>query len=642
MLYYSEIDTGTTMKIRSFFLGLAGFSCLYATIMGFSKKEAFTVKKYTIEQFLNTKKYLGGAFSFNEEKILFSSDESGIFNVYSISLDGGNQTKLTHSINHSFILLSGFPNDDRFLYSSDGLGNELDHIFLQEVDGSVRDLTPWEHAKAQFCGWSKDQKSFFFISNNRDPKFMDLYEMDIDTFQPKMLYQNQDGLNFRAISADKRYLALVKILSANHSEFYLYELSQNVLENIAPDQTDVLNKPMDFSPDSRYLYYLSDQDSEFTYLKRLNIESKDIEVVESYPWDIFFCNFSYSGKYRITGVNEDGKTVVHIHDQETNKKVLLPKLPEGEITQVSISKTEKSMLFYVNGDRSPSDLYYYNFKTSSFYKLTHSLSPEINPENLVEAEIVRYPSYDGMLIPALYYKPKEVSKDKNLPALIWVHGGPGGQSRVGYSYLIQYLVNHGYAVLSVNNRGSSGYGKSFFKAADHKHGEADLDDCIWAKHFLAETGDIDENKIGIMGGSYGGYITLAALAFRPNEMALGVDIFGVSNWVRTLKSIPSWWETQREALYKKIGNPDTETAYLESISPLFHADRIKKPLLVIQGANDPRVLKVESDQIIEAVNKNGIPNQYLIFEDEGHGFMKKENQMKAAIVILEFLDEHLK
>ena len=630
------------MKIKSFLAGLVGCFCVCLSAMGFSKTEPLPVKKYAIEQFLNTKKYSGGAFSFDEEKILFSSDESGIFNVYSIPVCGGNQAQLTNSTNHSFILLSGFPSDDRFLYASDGLGDELDHIFLRDLDGSIRDLTPWAKAKSWFYGWSKDQRSFFFLSNSRDPKFMDLYEMDIETFQPKILYQNQEGLDFCAISADKRYLALTKTISANSSEVYLYDLSANALQNIAPHQGDIQYYPVGFSVDCRYLYYLTDQDSEFTYLKRLHIDSGATEIVEKHPWDIFFCSFSDTGKYRVTGINEDGKTVIQIHDQQTNERIALPKLPEGEITQVSISKTEKSMLFYVNGNRSPSNLYYYNFETSCFHKLTNSLSSEINPADLVDAEIIRYPSYDGTLIPALYYKPKDRQKDKKMPALLWVHGGPGGQSRIGYNYLIQYLVNHGYPVLSVNNRGSSGYGKFFFKSADHKHGEADLDDCIWAKHFLVGTGAIDKDKIGIIGGSYGGYMVLAALAFRPNEMAVGVDIFGVSNWIQTLKSIPSWWETYREALYKKIGNPETEAVYLESISPLFHADNIRVPLLVIQGVNDPRVLKVESDQIIEAVNRTGVPNQYLIFEDEGHGFMKKQNQMKAAKVILEFLDEHLK
>lgn len=214
------------------------------------------------------------------------------------------------------------------------------------------------------------------------------------------------------------------------------------------------------------------------------------------------------------------------------------------------------------------------------------------------------------------------------------------QCSKGYNYLIQYLVNHGYSILAVNNRGSSGYGKTFYRAADGKHGEVDLDDCLWGKKFLVTTGLFDKDKIGIIGGSYGGYITLAALAFRPNEMNLGVDIFGVSNWVNTLKNIPAWWHSGRDALYKKLGNPYTDAAYLESISPLFHAKNIVKPLLVFQGANDPRVLKAESDQIIEAVKKNGIPCQYKVFEDEGHGFAKKDNRATVGKLTLEFLDTH--
>jgi dipeptidyl aminopeptidase/acylaminoacyl peptidase len=423
---------------------------------------------------------------------------------------------------------------------------------------------------------------------------------------------------------------------------YLYDLTTRSLKHLTPHTGDVLYDAIYFSKNSQYLYYLTDESSEFTYLKRLHIASGLSETVEQHSWDISSCRFSYNEKYRITGINEDGRQRIQIFNQQTNQAVTLPNLPEGEMTQAKISRSEKLMLFYINGDRSPNNLYCYNLETMQLHKLTNSLSPEINSEDLVDAEIIRYPSYDGTLIPALYYKPKNMQKESKIPALLWIHGGPGGQSTIGYNYLIQFLVNHGYPILCVNNRGSSGYGKSFFKSADHKHGEADLDDCIWAKHYLAASGQVDPNKIGIMGGSYGGYMTLAALAFRSNEMALGVDIFGVSNWVRTLKSIPPWWEAGREALYKKIGNPNTETAYLESISPLFHATNIKKPLLVIQGANDPRVLKIESDQMIEAVNKNGIPNQYVIFDDEGHGFLKKQNQMTAATIILQFLEQHLK
>src|SRR5690606_36273161 len=224
-------------------------------------------------------------------------------------------------------------------------------------------------------------------------------------------------------------------------------------------------------------------------------------------------------------------------------------------------------------------------------KITETLNPEINEEHLVQGKVIRYKSFDGLEIPSIYYEPKTATAGNKVPALVWVHGGPGGQSRVGYFSLIQYLVNHGYAVLAVNNRGSDGYGKTFFTMDDQKHGDVDLKDCIEAKKFLISTGVIDENKIGIIGGSYGGYMTMAALSFAPEEFAVGVNIFGVTNWLRTLKSIPPYWESFKKALYKEMGDPYTaDSVRLYNISPVFHASNVTKPLMVLQGANDVRVL----------------------------------------------------
>jgi dipeptidyl aminopeptidase/acylaminoacyl peptidase len=299
------------------------------------------------------------------------------------------------------------------------------------------------------------------------------------------------------------------------------------------------------------------------------------------------------------------------------------------------------MTFHVNGARAPDNLYLYDFALGQARKLTDSMNPEIRQEDLVEAKLVRYKSFDGLAIPAVYYEPLQAGQ-KQAPGLVWVHGGPGGQSRVGYSPLIQYLANHGYAVIAVNNRGSSGYGKTFFKMDDRKHGEVDLDDCVEAKKFLAGTGRVDPNKIGIIGGSYGGYMALAALAFRPDAFTVGVDIFGISNWVRTLKSTPPWWGSFRAALFAEMGDPAKDEDYLKRISPLFHADKIRRPLLVLQGANDPRVLKVESDEIVAAVRKNNVPVEYIVFDDEGHGFVKKQNEIKGNGAILEFLNRYLK
>jgi dipeptidyl aminopeptidase/acylaminoacyl peptidase len=423
---------------------------------------------------------------------------------------------------------------------------------------------------------------------------------------------------------------------------YLYDRMTQDLKHLSPHEGDVNFAPEAFDPNSRSLYYTTNEGSEFTYLMQYDIETEMKEKVESYDWDISYTYFSYNGKYRVVAINKDSRTEMMIYETETGNLVDLPKLPDAEITSVKISKSESLMTFYLNGSRSPNNLYVYNFETKDYVKLTDTMNPEIEQGDLVDAQIVRYNSFDGMEIPAMLYTPHNIKPGEKAPAMVWVHGGPGGQSGVRYDPIIQYFVNHGYVVIAPNNRGSDGYGKTFFKMDDLRHGEDDLDDCVWAKKYLVSTGYVDENKVAIGGGSYGGYMTLAGLAFRPDEFDAGVDLFGISNWVRTLKSIPPWWESFREALYAEMGNPETDSAYLYSISPLFHADKITKPLIVLQGANDPRVIKPESDDIVNAVKANGVPVEYIVFEDEGHGFLKKENEIKGYKAILNFLDKYLR
>jgi dipeptidyl aminopeptidase/acylaminoacyl peptidase len=226
--------------------------------------------------------------------------------------------------------------------------------------------------------------------------------------------------------------------------------------------------------------------------------------------------------------------------------------------------------------------------------------------------------------------------------VISVHGGPGGESTVGYKPLVQYLVNNGYVVYEINNRGSSGSGRTFNHLDDHKHGDADLDDVVAAKGMLASVAGADPARIAIEGQSYGGFMVLAGLAFRPDAFAAGIDLYGVSNWVRLLPNTPPWWDDLRRLLASEMGDYRTEDAYLRSISPVFHADRIKKPLLVLQGANDPRVVPVESADIVEKARANGAPVQYVVFPDEGHGFRKKANQIVADETIKRFLDTYVK
>ena len=619
------------------------FTLIIATTAVAQPKKQPPVKEYTIEQFMNTVRIGGSSFSSDEKSILFHSNKSSIFNVYSVPVTGGAPAQLTNSTKESTFAVSYFPNDARILYTYDRGGNENSHLYVRELNGTERDLTPGEKVKASFVGWSHDRKSFFFSTNERDPRFFDIYEMPIDTFKPSLIYKDETGFDIGDISNDKKYIAFAKSGgSPADSDIFIYNAATKEMKNITAHTGDVANSPEVFDVDSKNLYYLTDTGSEFKYVARYDLATGKTEVVEKAPWDISYSYFSNNGKYRVTAINEDARTRIKIYETATEKLVTLPQLPNADITGVNISRSEKLMAFYLNGDRSPSNLYVYDFGSKKVTKLTDSLNPEINPADLADSQVIRYKSFDGVEIPSILYKPKHASAQNKVPALLLVHGGPGGQTRAGYSALAQYLVNHGYVILGVNNRGSSGYGKSFFASDDGKHGREPLWDCVEAKKYLASLGYVDEKKIGIAGGSYGGYMVLAALAFKPEEFAVGVDLFGVSNWVRTLQSIPPYWESFRKSLYKEIGDPGTDLENLRAVSPLFHADKIVKPLIVLQGANDPRVIKPESDEIVDNIKKRNGVVEYVLFDNEGHGFTKKANEIRAYKAILDFLDRYLK
>jgi len=596
----------------------------------------------SIEQFLTTTAIGGSSFSPDEKSILFSSNKSGIYNVYSVPVTGGEPTQLTRSTTESTFSVGYFPNDSRILYTHDQGGNENSHIYVLGADGKEKDLTPGDKVKAQFLGWTHDGKSFYIFTNERDQRFFDIYKLDAASFERTLLYQDTVGYQFGDISDDGKFIAFAKPNTTSDSDVYLYNVATKEMKNITPHQGDVASSPAAFDPAARYLYYQTDEGSEFSYVARYDLTTGKKEPVEKVNWDVAFTYFSHNGKYRVSGVNEDARTKVRIYDTATGKPIALPAFPEGDITSVNISRSEKLMTFYFNGSRSPSNLYVYDFATKQVRKLTESLNPEIDSADLVESKVIRYESFDGMAIPSILYKPQQASATKKAPALLWIHGGPGGQTRTGYSGVIQYLVNHGYVILGVNNRGSSGYGKTFFTADDQKHGREPLWDCVEAKKYLASLGYVDTSKIGIIGGSYGGYMVLAALAFKPDEFVVGVDLFGVSNWVRTLESIPPYWESFRKALYKELGDPKTDLENLKAISPLFHPDKIVKPLMVLQGKNDPRVIKPESDEIVEAVKKKGGVVEYIVFDNEGHGFTKKANEIRGYKAILDFLDKYLR
>lgn len=626
-------------------LGTIGPSGIHAQLAR-PARPARAVPRYTIEQFMNTTAMFGASFAPDERSILVTDDQTGVFNAYEIPVAGGEARPVTHSSTDGIFTVGYLPHERRLLYLEGSGGNENDHLYLLDSTGTARDLTPGDSLKAVFVGWAGDDSSFYYATNRRDRRYFDVFEMGYATLEPRLVFQDTVGYQVGAISPDRRWMALIRPITTQNSDMYLRDMQSGELKLLSPHTGSVQYAPQTFSPDGKYLYYTTDEGSEFSWLARYELATGQRVTVERPNWDVEFAAFSKHGKYLVVGINADAQSEIHVYETAVHqqvKRVKLPSVPMGELRGVQIAPSERLMAFYVNGSRAPSNLYLLDLGTGSLRRLTQNLSAAIDPANLVEAQVVRFPSYDRRAIPSILYRPLGLGAGDRVPAVLWIHGGPGGQTRVGYSAFLQYLANHGYVVLGVNNRGSGGYGKSFDKLDDRKHGEADLDDLVWAKRYLATLGYVDTSRVAVAGGSYGGYLTLAAVTFRPEVFAAGVDFFGISNWVRTIRSIPAWWESFRTALYAEMGDPNSaDSVRMYRISPLFHADAIRKPILVLQGANDPRVLKVESDQIVDAVRKRGGVAEYVVFPDEGHGFIKKENNIKAYRTALEFLDHHVK
>lgn len=602
-----------------------------------------SVKQYSIAQLYKTKSIGGGLFNKDESKILVQNNESGIFNLYEINLADTGMKQLTSSTKESFFAVDYVAGTDKTIYSADQGGNENDHLYLRQPDGTVKDLTPGEKEKAMFYGWNKAKNNLYYASNKRDARFFDLYKMDTAKWAASLMYKNDSNLNVGSIAYNEQYLLLTKSVTTDKNEMYLYDVAKKELKKISNDTEEATYNPQGFELNDSSFYYLTNEGKEFTYVVKYNIATGAKEKVYETNWDVSYMYFSENGKYRIIGINEDGRNKVLLYNHKSGEQLKFPEVKDGDVQGVNISPSEKNMILFIASDKSPVNLWSYNFETQTLKQLTKTLSSEVDPGDLVSASVVRFKSFDGTEVPAILYKPLTASKDSLVPALVWVHGGPGGQSRAGYSQSVQYLVNHGYAILMVNNRGSSGYGKTFYKMDNKNHGDKDLMDCVYGKRWLAQQNYVDSTKIGIYGGSYGGFMSLAGIIFHPQEFKVGVDLFGVANWPRTLKSIPPYWESFRKALYDEMGDPfGADSARLKNISPLYNTDKIKTPLLVLQGTNDPRVLPVESDEIVAGAKKNGVPVEYVKFPDEGHGFVKKENQMKAAEETLKFLDTYLK
>lgn len=600
----------------------------------------------------------GGQLSPDGNWISFMKAHKGIMNVWVKKFDESfdKARPLTDSQRP---LYGYFWTDDSkyILYVKDKDGDENINIFAVDPMATAnaesgvpesRNLTPLNEVTAQIYDVSRINPDKMMIGlNDRDKAWHDLYELTISTGDLKLLYKNEDRITGYDFDWDEKLRLLYRTDEKGNTTFLYYD-KNNKLVQIYETKVTESAYVSNWNEDNSQFYLVSNVgDLDKSTLFLMNPETKQKVKIESDPENkVDFGGLRmdrHNRKIISTSYTLD-KTKYYWKDKswEEMYKYLEKQFPGREVNFQSSTKDYSKFLIATGGDKYASEAYFYDTKTK---KLIHQYTPRPKlkevEQHLATMTPVTYKSSDGLEIPAYLTTPVGIAA-KNLPVIVLVHGGPKGpRDYWGYNAEVQFLANRGYAVLQPNFRASGGFGKKFLNAGDLQWGKLMQDDITWGVKYLVDKGIADKNRVAIMGGSYGGYATLAGLAFTPDVYACGVDIVGPSNIFTLLESVPAYWEAGRAFLYGMVGDPNTEEGkkLIQEASPLFKADKIVKPLLIIQGANDPRVKQAEADQIVIALRDKGKKVDYLLAKDEGHGFAKPLNKKAMYAHVERFLSE---
>ena len=600
----------------------------------------------------------GGKLSPNGKYVTFMKEYNGVMNIWVKGFDESFDQARLLTDSESPILGYFWTDDSKYvLFVNDKDGDENFNVYaVNPLEGTIstapeaKNLTPMENVTVRIYMVSKKDPDMMMIGiNDRDKAWHDLYSLKISTGKLTKILENDNryvGFEFDweekmriAYRSDEDGMSQITRIDDDGSYKEIYSTNLQESAYIA-----------NWTPNSKECYLITNKGNiNLSTLYRMNPETGEMALVESDPlgkvdFGRLWVN-NHTRKIISTSYTYD-KRVRYFKNKKWEDifNKLKKHFPDKEIRFTSYTKDYAKMLIAVSGDDIAAEVYFYDPVTDKPI-LQYTPRPDLKEleEHLSNMQPISCPSSDGMPIPAYLSIPKG-SSGKNMPAVILVHGGPKGpRDTWGYRSTVQFLNNRGYVVLQPNFRASGGYGKKFLNAGDKQWGKLMQDDVTWGKKYLVEKGIVDPNKVAIMGTSYGGYATLAGLAFTPDEYACGVDIVGPSNLFTLIESMPPYWEAGRKWLYEMVGNPETEEGQklLREASPLFSADKITKPLLIVQGANDPRVKKAESDQIVIALRDKGHPVEYLLAIDEGHGFRKPLNRMAMYAEIERFLAKHL-
>ncbi len=596
-----------------------------------------------LAEYLNIRRVRGASFSHDEKLVAYRSDAGGRLDVWVQPVGGGEARQVTRvaGVIHSFAFS---PVEDLLLVEVDEGGNDAPRIYATDSRGRpLVDLFPELPAGSRigFIRWAGDGRSFLYVVVLPGGETTELREHRLASKTSEPVWRSPKHLSFALASPDLRRFVLLEVLS--DADFNLYLLERGAAEPVllTPHQGAVAYTAQSFSADGRTLYYTSTEAGEFTALYAMDLATRTAKPVLAAPWDVEKGEVSAGGSYLVTVVNADGTPAVAVRDLARGAAVALPPTGDpGAFVPVAFSPSDRYLAATLVTDTAPETLYVVDLARQTATRLADVLPEALRGRRMTPGRAVRIRSFDGREVPALVYEPPGRGP---FPAVIDVHGGPNAQAKRAFVGLRQYLVSKGYVVLVPNVRGSTGYGKTWTALDDLDLGGGPLRDVLACKRWLVDEARVDEARVAIMGASYGGYMAVAAAAFHPTEFTAHVDHFGITDFKALLDSYPAYWAAYSPFTYRKYGDPKNpdHARYQRERSPIYHVDRIARPLLVVQGENDARVPRDQSDRLVAALRGRQVPVHYLVIPGEGHGFSKNANRLAAYEATDRFLDRYV-
>jgi dipeptidyl aminopeptidase/acylaminoacyl peptidase len=593
---------------------------------------------FTLRQYLSVRGAVGPTISPSGKDVAFLTDITGVTQVWRVSGKSGWPDQVTF-VPGGVSNAAWSPARDELLVVADKNGDQKYQFFRVRPNGTgLAPLTAGPKVQHQWGGWSHDGKSIFYTANSRDERYFDCYLMEVESKRTRRVFEKDAVLSAAALSRDGKTLAVTAMRSEVNYELYLVDTATGKARPVAPHTSDAKFLVIGFTADGRTLYLATDLGRAFVSLARLDVATGRLKFLRDEKHDTASGLLSPDGRWLAFTTNRDGYEELTIWDTRTGEPVKLPKLPRAMVALGGFSADGKQLAVSINAPTLTDDVWVLDLPGARADRATFSSLAGIDPKTFVEPELVRYKSFDGREIPAFLYLPKNPPRDRSLPVLLTIHGGPEIQEQPYFWAVYQYFVRRGYAVLAPNIRGSSGYGKAYLALDNGRKRWDALRDIAAAVDWLGRHSALDGKRVAIFGASYGGFASLAMLTHYPDLFACGVDFYGFADFKTFLKNTAPYRQPLRIAEY---GDPKKDADFFDQISPLRHAGRIKAPLLVVQGANDPIVPASESEKIVKKIKARGGTVKYVLFADEGHGLAKLSNRIRAYEIMARFLDQVL-